>query len=412
MFTIRTFLAAQVLLSALVLCSASAQSPQTISIKPQVYSIGVAKVDITPDFPVRMNGFLVRKEESVGIRQPIWAKALAVGQDKHAAVVITLDGLGIPAEITAKVGKQLQEQSGLDPARLSITASHSHTAPMINGCAPNIFGEPIPPDAQAHIDRYTQEFTDKLVQVALAALKDRRDSTMHWGIGKATFAKNRRDKNGPFDHDLPTLVVRDMDGQVRMIYVSYACHCVTLSEPRIGGDWAGYAQTQIEKRYPGVIAMTSVGCAGDQNPIGGVMNDRFDVAEQQGEEIATEVKRLIDAGLRPVNGELTIANEQISLPLDKLPSREEFETKAKENTPPGYFAKVQLAKLDRGEKLREHIDYRIQTWSFGDSLALVFLPGEVVSEYGLRLKSELDGRRVWVNAYANAVRVTSPARKC
>ncbi len=358
-----------------------------------------------------MNGFLVRKEESNGVRLPIWAKALAVGQGDEAAVVITFDGLGIPAEITAIIAGRLKEKAGLNPQRLSITASHTHTAPMINGCAPNIFGEPIPAADQAHIDRYTQELTDKLEQVALAALADRRESTMHWGIGQATFAKNRRDKNGPFDHDLPMLIVRDLKNQVRLIYVSYACHCVTLSEPRIGGDWAGYAQIQIEKRFPGAIAMTSVGCAGDQNPLSGVMNDRFDIAEQQGEQIGAEAERLSQGRLRPISGPLVISHEQIQLPLDKLPTRDELETRAKENTPPGYFAKVQLAKLDRGEKLREQIDYRIQTWSFGNALGMVFLPGEVVSEYGLRLKSELDGQRLWVNAYANACPCYIPSEK-
>jgi hypothetical protein len=32
---------------------------------------------------------------------------------------------------------------------------------------------------------------------------------------------------------------------------------------------------------------------------------------------------------------------------------------------------------------------------------MVFLPGEVVVDYALRLKRELDGRRLWINAYAN-----------
>src|SRR5436190_18692817 len=32
---------------------------------------------------------------------------------------------------------------------------------------------------------------------------------------------------------------------------------------------------------------------------------------------------------------------------------------------------------------------------------MVFLPGEVVADYALRLKKELDGRRLWLNAYAN-----------
>ncbi len=200
--------------------------------KPDIYQVGVAKVDITPDYPVRMNGFLVRKQESVGVRQPIWAKALAIGDGDEAAVIITVDALGIPEKITHEIGQRLRDHAGLNPQRLSITASHTHTAPMINGCAPNIFGEPIPAADQAHIDRYTQEFTDKLTQAALDALQSRQPSTMHFGIGLVTFAKNRRDKNGPFDHDLPMLVVRDLNQSVRAIYVSYACHCVTYLNPR------------------------------------------------------------------------------------------------------------------------------------------------------------------------------------
>ena len=48
-------------------------------------------------------------------------------------------------------------------------------------------------------------------------------------------------------------------------------------------------------------------------------------------------------------------------------------------------------------------DYPIQTWTFGDDLAMVFLAGEVVADYGLRLKRELDATRLWVNAYSNDV---------
>src|SRR5262249_14887177 len=66
-----------------------------------------------------------------------------------------------------------------------------------------------------------------------------------------------------------------------------------------------------------------------------------------------------------------------------------------------YHARVQLGRLDRGETLRTRIDYPIQTWAFGDSLAMVFLAGEVVVDYSLRLKHELHGLHLWINAYAN-----------
>ena len=46
------------------------------------YDVGVSKVDITPGYPIRLNGFGSRREESEGITQRIWAKALAIGADE------------------------------------------------------------------------------------------------------------------------------------------------------------------------------------------------------------------------------------------------------------------------------------------------------------------------------------------
>ena len=66
------------------------------------------------------------------------------------------------------------------------------------------------------------------------------------GVGPVAFAVNRRTKGGPLYHDLPVLVARDPKGKVRAVYTSYACHCVTLSDNKISGDWAGYAQQAIQ----------------------------------------------------------------------------------------------------------------------------------------------------------------------
>ena len=69
---------------------------------------------------------------------------------------------------------------------------------MLTNVCPTLFGVPIPPEHQKNIDRYTQELTDKLEQVALAALKDLKPARLAWGIGiGSTFATNRRTKGGP-----------------------------------------------------------------------------------------------------------------------------------------------------------------------------------------------------------------------
>ncbi len=62
-----------------------------------VCQAGVAQIDITPDYPIRLNGFGFRRAESEGVRQRIWAKALALGDDALGpAILVTVDNLAVP----------------------------------------------------------------------------------------------------------------------------------------------------------------------------------------------------------------------------------------------------------------------------------------------------------------------------
>jgi hypothetical protein len=138
----------------------------------------------------------------------------------------------------------------------------------------------------------------------------------------------------------------------------------------------------------------------------------MELVEQYGRDLAAEVKRLAGGKLTPVSGALECRAKEIRLPFDTLPTRAEWEERAKS---PGaniaYHAKKNLARLDRGEKLPTHLPYLVQTWNFGTNLALVFLPGEVTVDYSLRLKLEFDAARLWVNAYANDVPCYIPSER-
>ena len=155
--------------------------PSVLSAKESLTEIGVAKIDITPDYPIRLCGYAVRKKESEGNAQHLWVKALAIGSDKEGpAILITVDNTGVPASIRNEVARRLSKK-GIKSDRIALCSSHSHTAPCLAGNLPTLFGEPIPPDHEAHIERYTRELIDALEKVALDALKARQPGKLSWG---------------------------------------------------------------------------------------------------------------------------------------------------------------------------------------------------------------------------------------
>jgi len=381
----------------------------SVMAKDQLVPVGVSKIDITPPYPIRLCGYAVRKKESEGVVQHLWAKALVIGSDKDSpAVLITVDNTGVPASIREEVVRALHKKK-IDPERVAICSSHSHTAPCLAGNLPTLFGEPLPPEHQAHVERYTRELVAALEKVVLDALKDRRPARILRGLGKADFAANRRTKGGPVDHDLPVLAVMDPKEKLRAIFVSYACHCTTLGGEtnQVCGDWAGYAQEFLEQSHPGAIAQVAIGCGGDANP---QPRTSLDYAKLHGKEIETAANQVLHE-LIAVTGKVQCRMKTIELPFAELPSRAEWEQKSTQTNYLGYYAKVNLAKLDRGEQLRTRLSYSVQTWTFDNDLAMVFLPGEVVVDYSLRLKKELDSNRLWINGYANDVPCYIPSER-
>lgn len=364
-----------------------------------LHHVGVARKDITPDFPVRLSGFGFRRTESEGVYQKIWAKAIAIGET-DPAILLCVDNLGVSAALGDQLAKRL-ESSQVKPHRLVLCATHTHTAPMLSGVCPTLFGLPIPADHQKQVERYTAFFLDQLEAVVKAALADRQPALLGWGKGYSSLAKNRRTNGGPVDQELLVLTVRNPRGDLRGILVNYACHAVTLSHNKVGGDWPGFAQQAIEDAFPGAICLVAIGCGADSNPSSGVTGDKVDIASRQGLAMAREVKTVLSGPMAPLTGPLTIRSETIPLALSPLPDRKTWEERARKTDAIGHHARVQLAKIDAGKSLETSIPYRITTWLFGDSLGMVFLPGEVVVDYSLRLKKELDRHRIWITAYAN-----------
>jgi len=374
--------------------------------------VGMARVDISPEQPVPLMGYAARAKvpATLDIAQRLHARALAIGEGEAAAVLLTIDNCILPRAVTEELRRRLREKANVPAERVTLSVTHTHSAPWLTGAAPNIFGRDTTPAEQSAIDTYTQSLIAKLEEVALAALADRKPAAVSWGKGSVGFARNRRTPDGPVDHDLPLLRVSSPEGMLRAVLVSYACHCTTLdgSFNAVHGDWAGVAAEAIEREHPGATALVSIGCGADANPH---PRGKLELAVQHGEELAREARRLLGADLKPITGAPECRVKTVELPFQKHFSREEWERRAAAEGVVGYHARKWISRLERGETLPAGLPYPVQTWRFGDQLAMVFLPGEVVVDYSLRLKRELDSQRLWLNAYCNEVPCYIPSRR-
>ncbi len=384
-------------------------------------SVGLARIDITPEFPVRLAGYAGRMAEATEVAARLWAKALVIGENEGdgPAVLILIENCSATAELTAEVAARLKDKAGIRPERCVVASTHTHSAPLLPEFAPWHYTAAMPPEHLARMARYRRELIDKLERVALEALAARRPGRLAWSRGTVAFGTNRRrleggrwvgflpgsvsESPGPVDHSLPVLRVTDLEGNLVGVVANYACHCTTTSGSfnEIHGDWAGYGQMAVEERHPGAVAMVAIGCGADVGPY---PNGTLEHARQYGRQVADEVDRLLDGDWKPLPPALAARQSIIQVPLGRLPTREELERRAERGSLGARdFARHLLTILDRDGALRPSFDCAVTTWTFGDDLAMVFLPGEVTIDYALRLKRELDGSRLWVTAYANGM---------
>ena len=387
-----------------------------------IMQVGVATIDITPEWPVRLAGFAVRvKREADGTAQPLRAKALAFGHSyQTTAVLLTADLIGISSRITDSVKKRLLKK--VDPNRVTISVSHTHSGPEIGSLlnilsytsAKTAFSDTLLPAAQiGRINLYVEQLVDKLTRVALEALQARAPAIVSWGKGHVDFSYNRRNLINAVDHDVPIIKITDVKGNLKAVFLSYACHAVSLGPGfnQYHGDWVGDAQLAIEERHPGTVAMIGIGCAGDSNPkpisigsnSGSIMQEGVRASKKYGSLVADEVDSLVNTQLRPLILGPVVRIKKISLPFDHVPTVQELNEQAKDITVKGYYARLALDRIARGEKIAESIVYPVQTWSFGKQLNMIFLGGEVVADYSIRLKNELGSASTWVVAYSNDV---------
>lgn len=386
------------------------------------WRVGVGKVDITPDEPVRLSGYASRVESSTGVVDPIAARAMVISpaaaeEDNRSLVLVSIDAIGVSSVMTVAVSHWLEEHYAIPRSQLAISSSHSHSTPHQQGLIENLYPVPSTDEQIAASKRYTEKLQRSIEQAIAAAMDSRSPANLSIGNTTAGFAINRRalasgiasgiglESDGPMDHRVRLLVARSDDGELLGATFMYACHCTTPgANEQVSGDWAGISANRLEQLHPESVWLPVIGCGADANPH---PRGTYELAQQHAAELVSAIERQLTTSEQMTSladVPFPVAHFGYAGLAPEQPTAELIEArKQSENPVERVWAEHMSATLQAKGRLPETYPMPIHTWQFGDLLTWVFLGGEVVADYQFLIEKELTSQETWVAAYTDDV---------
>ena len=238
---------------------------------------GFGKIDITPRVGVELCGFgPFLNRHSIGVRDRLSARAVALRLGGQTAVIISCDLVGVKLATTHRARALITAASDVDTSAVMVHCTHTHSGPnAVTSLAG--WGDVDPP--------YVEVLPTKLAQAGLAAIADLKPAVLsHAAAPCEGIGLNRE-----YDVDAPPLedvldeawrparpeftdtlchVLRfDVEGGEGGFLVNFGCHpvvCCSLTR-YIHGDYCGVAMTLLERERPGTTGLFLQGAQGDVN---------------------------------------------------------------------------------------------------------------------------------------------------
>ena len=380
------------------------------------WKAGVARVVITPQEPMWMAGYANRNHPAEGTLHDLWAKALVLQDAKgKRSVLITLDLCAIPKDMSDNIRNQLKIKYNLTKAQTLINCSHTHSGPVLTSSVPNAYD--LDSEQTQKMKEYTTNLSKQIVQLVGEAIKLLQAAKVYTENGFARFQVNRRNNNEPFlllqselrgpnDYAVPVIKVAGQSGAILAIAFGYACHNTVLNGYQWSGDYAGFAQLELEKMYPGATALFFQGAGADQNPL---PRRTIPLAKQYGKELAYAVEAVLSKPMIQQLPQLSFAYSEVQLPLNAPPSKEILEAMTKDSSA-AYKRKSAaslLSQIKKGIAPIKAYPYPVQVWKIGGQ-PLVALGGELVTHYAIEIK-KLFGSNTFVLGYSNDIMAYIPS---
>jgi hypothetical protein len=214
---------------------------------------------------------------SIGVRDPLKARAAAFELDGVKAVIVSCDLIGVTRETAVRVKDIVFEKAGVPPENIAVCCTHTHSGP--NTAGTEGWG-----DADAP---YLEILPGRIAGACVGALDNLCDADMFHAVSPCEGVALNRE----YDKDAPPLeeCLRDdwrpakpelTDRKCNVIkfvargtrklsgFMSYfGCHPVVCCQTTryIHGDFAGVSMNMLERENPGSTGLFLQGALGDIN---------------------------------------------------------------------------------------------------------------------------------------------------
>jgi neutral ceramidase len=227
------------------------------SVRAEPLKAGAARIDITPPVGYPMWGYAARKDApSVGVREPLMARAVVLTVGKTKLAIVSLDlGRAPPRTSMQNIRKQLKDATQIET--IFLVASHTHHGPVLEL-----------DDWPSKEKPYVRTLEEKIVKAITEAHHALRPARLGIKSFDVPFNRNRHSQRSDRTVDRELIVVRIDDEQGKPIahLVNFAAHPTMLpaSLREFSPDYPGFMAGHVEKELGGVCLFLQ-GAAGDMS---------------------------------------------------------------------------------------------------------------------------------------------------
>jgi hypothetical protein len=273
-------------------------------------NLGAAQIDITPKPGGELSGFAARIQPSIGVLDPLFAKALYLVEGETRFLWIHCDLVGFDRSIVIAFRRWAQEQLGFGAGQVMLSATHTHSG----ACTIHL------QECGQYDPAYVEFLQARLRDAAQAAVGRTEPVEMIAVEGHLDLAVDRRKTaSSHTDPRVAAFGFRRADGTFAAAMVNYAMHPVALGSTNryISADISGQAAITLREQLSGnpVVLMTNGACANLNPP---AENVPFSQVKQWGGQIAGAVANLLQTMPVAANPGLRLLSRTVRLPLDTL----------------------------------------------------------------------------------------------